>query len=671
MTTNESKIENTKKPKNQGPIRWNAIVIFTVLILLFGLYFKLFFDSHMKSFMEWAGYKALGTEVNISKLETSFASGQIAITQIQITSAEKPDFNSIELGSIRFGFSWDALLRLKFVVDEMAVESVQFMSKRAYPGKVAPPDLPTPDKPSLVSQLQDQALNKVESKNKNNILGDFTAFLKTGDYKQQLNSIESQLESKKLAEELEKKWKSKQVDWDLRVKNLPKEKDFAEFKKQFESIKSKDFKSPQELNESIKKFNELKQQAEDKVKIVNDFKTDLKADLKAIETDYKTLDDTIKSDISSIKDRLKIPKINAAAIAKSMFMDYLTPYISKLDKAKNLAEKYLPPKYSKMVTENLSADKLLNKKTSEAKDEETSDDIQPHARDEGVSYEFPVTTGYPLFWIKKISISSKSNSQADYGDIEGLITHVVSNQRQINKPTELNINGDFKSKNITGIKVYGLFDNLKPEPVVNFNFAVKNYPLQNLDLINSPDGKISLPSTALAVDLKTATEGFKTYTVALNNNFYNAQFVAEAKDKNVNELVKGVFSQINEFDLTANAQGELSRLDFDVQSSLGEKLEKAFSATIQQKIDEINNEIKAKIDKEIGQYKSQFEKQIQQFTKGYSADAQGAESQLNNQKAAVDNKVDLAKKDLENKAKDKVKDEGKKVLDGLKKKFKF
>ena len=671
MTTNESKIENTKKPKNQGPIRWNAIVIFTVLILLFGLYFKLFFDSHMKSFMEWAGYKALGTEVNISKLETSFASGQIAITQIQITSAEKPDFNSIELGSIRFGFSWDALLRLKFVVDEMAVESVQFMSKRAYPGKVAPPDLPTPDKPSLVSQLQDQALNKVESKNKNNILGDFTAFLKTGDYKQQLNSIESQLESKKLAEELEKKWKSKQVDWDLRVKNLPKEKDFAEFKKQFESIKSKDFKSPQELNESINKFNELKQQAEDKVKIVNDFKTDLKADLKAIETDYKTLDDTIKSDISSIKDRLKIPKINAAAIAKSMFMDYLTPYISKLDKAKNLAEKYLPPKYSKMVTENLSADKLLNKKTSEAKDEETSDDIQPHARDEGVSYEFPVTTGYPLFWIKKISISSKSNSQADYGDIEGLITHVVSNQRQINKPTELNINGDFKSKNITGIKVYGLFDNLKPEPVVNFNFAVKNYPLQNLDLINSPDGKISLPSTALAVDLKTATEGFKTYTVALNNNFYNAQFVAEAKDKNVNELVKGVFSQINEFDLTANAQGELSRLDFDVQSSLGEKLEKAFSATIQQKIDEINNEIKAKIDKEISQYKSQFEKQIQQFTKGYSADAQGAESQLNNQKAAVDNKVDLAKKDLENKAKDKVKDEGKKVLDGLKKKFKF
>ena len=671
MTTNESKIENTKKPKNQGPIRWNAIVIFTVLILLFGLYFKLFFDSHMKSFMEWAGYKALGTEVNINKLETSFASGQIAITQIQITSAEKPDFNSIELGSIRFGFSWDALLRLKFVADEMAVESVQFMSKRAYPGKVAPPDLPTPDKSSLVSQLQDQALNKVESKNKNNILGDFTAFLKTGDYKQQLNSIESQLESKKLAEELEKKWKSKQVDWDLRVKNLPKEKDFAEFKKQFESIKSKDFKSPQELNESIKKFNELKQQAEDKVKIVNDFKTDLKADLKAIETDYKTLDDTIKSDISSIKDRLKIPKINAAAIAKSMFMDYLTPYISKLDKAKNLAEKYLPPKYSKMVTENLSADKLLNKKTSEAKNEEASDDIQPHARDEGVSYEFPVTTGYPLFWIKKISISSKSNSQADYGDIEGLITHVVSNQRQINKPTELNINGDFKSKNITGIKVYGLFDNLKPEPVVNFNFAVKNYPLQNLDLINSPDGKISLPSTALAVDLKTATEGFKTYTVALNNNFYNAQFVAEAKDKNVNELVKGVFSQINEFDLTANAQGELSRLDFDVQSSLGEKLEKAFSATIQQKIDEINNEIKAKIDKEISQYKSQFEKQIQQFTKGYSADAQGAESQLNNQKAAVDNKVDLAKKDLENKAKDKVKDEGKKVLDGLKKKFKF
>ncbi len=649
-------------PKNQGPIRWNAIVIFAVLVLLFGIYFKLFFDSHMKSFMEWAGYKALGTEVNISQLDTSFIDGKIAITKIQITSAEKPDFNSIELGSIRFGFSWDALLRLKFVVDEMAVESVQFMSKRAYAGKVAPPEPPAPNQPSLVSKLQNQALNKIEGKNKNNILGDFTSFLKTGDYKQQLNSIESQLESKQLAADLEKKWKQKQIDWDQRVKNLPKEKDFADFKKQFESIKSKDFKTPQELNESIKKFNELKKQADDKVKIVNDFKNDLKTDLKAIETDYKTLDDKIKSDISAIKDRLKIPKINAGDIAKSLFMDYLTPYISKLDNAKNLAIKYLPPKYSKMLTEN---------KADKASKDEASNDIQPHPRDNGVTYEFPVTTGYPLFWIKKISISSKSNSQADYGDIEGLITNVVSNQRQINKTTELNITGDFKSKNITGLKVYGLFNNLKEQPLVNFNFAVKNYPLQNIDLVNSPDGKISLPSSSMAINLETSTEGFKDYKIFLNNNFYNAQFVAEAQDKNVNELIKGVFSQITEFDLSAKAQGELSSLNFDIESSLGRQLEKAFSATVQQKIDEINNEIKSKIDKEIGQFKAQFEKQIQQFTKGYSADAQGAESQLNNQKSAIDNKVDLAKKDLENKAKDKIKDQGKKALDDLKKKLKF
>lgn len=651
-----------KAPKKQGPIRWNAIVIFVVLVLLFGIYFKLFFDSHMKSFMEWAGYKALGTEVNISQLNTSFIDGKIAITKVQITSSEKPDFNSIELGSIRFGFSWDALLRLKFVVDEMAVESVQFMSKRAYPGKVAPPEPPAPNEPSLVSKLQDQALNKIEGKNKNNILGDFTAFLKTGDYKQQLNSIESQLESKQLAADLEKKWKQKQTDWDQRVKNLPKEKDLADFKKQFESIKSKDFKTPQELNESIKQFNELKRQADVKVKIVNDFKNDLKNDLKAIETDYKTLDDTIKSDIIAIKDRLKIPKINAGDIAKSLFMDYLTPYISKLDNAKNLAVKYLPPKYSKMITDS---------KQDKASKEDSSDDIQPHARGKGVTYEFPITTGYPLFWIKKISISSKSNSQADYGDIEGLITNVVSNQRQINKTTELNIHGDFKSKNITGLKVYGLFNNLKQQPIVNFNFVVKNYPLQNIDLVNSPDGKISLPSSSMAVNLETSTEGFKDYTIALNNNFYNAQFIAEAQDKNVNELVKGVFSQITEFDLSAKAQGELSSLNFDIESSLDRQLEKAFSATIQQKIDEINNEIKSKIDKEIGQFKAQFEKQIQQFTKGYSADAQGAESQLNNQKSAIDNKVDLAKKDLENKAKDKIKDQGKKALDDLKKKLKF
>ena len=128
-----------KKNKSQGPIRWNAIIPFLIISTLIYFYLVLFFDTHMKNAIEWVGYKALGTEVNIGQFKTSFIKGHVQISKIELTDGEQPEFNSLELGDIRFNLNWDALLRVKFVIEEIAVEGVQFMSKRKYPGKVAPP----------------------------------------------------------------------------------------------------------------------------------------------------------------------------------------------------------------------------------------------------------------------------------------------------------------------------------------------------------------------------------------------------------------------------------------------------------------------------------------------------------------------------------------------------
>ncbi len=75
MTDTTQKPTDSQKPKDYkegGLIRWSAVIPFFIIVALCAAYFKLFFDSHMKAGLEWAGYKALGTEVNISNFETSF-----------------------------------------------------------------------------------------------------------------------------------------------------------------------------------------------------------------------------------------------------------------------------------------------------------------------------------------------------------------------------------------------------------------------------------------------------------------------------------------------------------------------------------------------------------------------------------------------------------------------
>lgn len=656
--------------KKQSIIRWNAVVPFFIVVVLVAVYFKLFFDTHMKSAIEWTGYKALGSEVNLASFESSFIKGNVALTGLQITSAEQPEYNSIELGSIRFDVNWDALLRLKFVVQEMAVENIQFMSKRKYRGKVAPP--PPPAKESgLITQLQDKTMGKIEERGKNNLLGDLTAFLQTGDYKAQLANIESQLKSKNLANEYRTKWENKQADWDSKIKALPTEADFKNYKTRFESIKIKDFKSPQELDASVKQFNELKAEVDGKLKLVNETKNQFNADLAQIKKDYASLDEQIKADIASVKDHMKIPKLGAQQIAKSIFMDYLTPYLRKLDKINELANKYLPPKYSKMVNENLDSKALLSGKKKKPVTKEDDETIQPHPRAEGVTYEFPVKNGYPLFWIQLIKVSSKSTAQADYGDLTGVIQNIVSNQRQIGKQTEMHISGDFKSKNISGLKLDAFLNNLKEEPAAGVDFAVASYPLQAIELVKNNDGSISMPSSSLSLAANASTVGFKSYDIGLTNIFNNVQFDLTAKEKIVEEILKNAFSQLQSFDLKAKAKGELSSLDVDVTSSLGGKLEDALSASVKQKIDELNNEIKAKIDNEIGKVKADIEKQINTLTKGYVGSTNETQNKLDAQKNIADEKIAQAKKDLENKAKGQLEEKGKKALEGLKKKLKF
>ena len=78
-----NKESNPKKP--QSLLRWNAIIPFLIASTLAYLYFFFFFDLNMKNAIEWAGYKALGSEVNVGQFKSSFVKGNVQISKIELT----------------------------------------------------------------------------------------------------------------------------------------------------------------------------------------------------------------------------------------------------------------------------------------------------------------------------------------------------------------------------------------------------------------------------------------------------------------------------------------------------------------------------------------------------------------------------------------------------------
>lgn len=650
-------MNNEKKQKAPGIIRWNAIIPFTIILILFMAYMHFFFDSHIKSAMEWAGYKALGAEVNIAKVKTSFSEANISIQGIELTDSEKPTQNAIKIGEVKFGMLWDALLRARIVVNEAAVEQIEFAVPRQTPGKVAPPEAIKTNEPSALTKetdkLKQEALSQAKQEYNDNVLGDVVSMLGGADPNAQLKQLESNLASKEMLKKFQDDLAIKQKQWDEKIKSLPQGKEIQALGDKLGKVKFKDFKNPQELQQSLQELDSIFKEADAKYKVIQATSNDFNSDFKNTEAQYKAVEEQIKKDIKDLEAHFRIPKIDAKSLSRAIFMKYLSPYLNKANHYKQLAEKYVPPKFMK-------------KKNGEAVED---DSIQPHPREKGISYEFSRPNSYPMFWIKRTAISSQAGASKYAGNIAGEILDITSNQKLTGKPTVLNIKGDFPAMEVSGFNAQATLDNRKTESEIKFLMNVGSYALNGKELVSSPDVGIAFKKAYGNLKLNGSLIALKNFSMNLDNQFSKIDYDISAKNEVADQILKAVFAGIPVVTLDAKLSGNLPSIDSDVNSNLGGELQKGFEKQIQAKIDEAHKKIQAYIDTQIGTQKAQVDAEMNKLKNTANQEIQKVQSQLDGQKKQAESKVDQAKKDASRQGQKKLEEEGKKVLDDLKSKF--
>lgn len=641
--------------KKKGIIRWEAIIPFTIICAIIGVYFHFFFDLHLRKGIEWAGYNAVGAEVNIANLETSFFNASLRIQGIEMTNAEKPTHNTVKIGDIRFSMMWDALLRAKVVINEAVVEQIEFNVKRKHVGKVKPPEPPS-NEPGLAQKeadrLKEEALRQAEEKYGDNVLGDLVAMLGGSDANMQLQKLQDSLPAKAMLEAFEKDLKAKQQGWDQRLKTLPQSKDVQALQDRLGKIKTKDFKNAQELQASLQELDKVFKDGDAMYKQVQTAGDDLGKDLKAVETQYKTIENQVKVDIKSLEQHFRIPSLDAKALTMAVFSRYLAPYKAKVMRYKDMAEKYIPPN-------------LLKKKGTDPDDIP----IQPHPREEGISYEFGRPNSYPLVWIKKTAVSSQAGLSPDAGNVRGEILDITSNQKLIGKPTVATLAGDFPSLQILGFLIRLSLDNTKPESIVDYRFKVDSYAIDGKDLVKSPDVHIAFDKASGSMDLQGNLIGLKKINIRMDNKFSQIAYNVSSKNEIADSILKAVFTGIPVVTLDVKGEGVFPSVPLSVNSNLGPELQKGFQKQIQAKIDEARKKIEAYVNEEIGKQKARVEAEINKLRTQFDSEVKKVQAQLDTQKKQAESRIDQAKKDAENQGRKQLEKEGQKAVDDLKKKL--
>lgn len=656
MSEQNQTIKNQNK--KQGPIRWEAIIPTFIIFILFYCYMHFFLDHHLKKAIEFAGYHIVGAEVNVGNLQTSFWNSSIDIKDIELTDSENPSHNIIKIGDVKFSTLWDALLRAKFVINEIAVEQIEFNSKRNHLGKVKPPEPPPVDdgKPS-VAELEARkvgaiALNKVQNKYKDNVIGDLIGSMNNGGSFDLSKNAESTFVSKQMLKDFEKQIKDKQIFWNEEFKKLPQSAEFESLGKKISAVKTKDFKTPQELQKSLEELNSLLKEADEKIKQISTTSDAFNKDLKSIDSDYKKIQNQIDVDIKNLQAQFKFPNLDAKSLAFAIFHQYLDKYLGKYNYYRSLVDKYVPPK-------------LIKKDGKEVAETE----VQPHPRANGTTYEFGRLNAYPMFWIKRVGISSQAGITPDAGDVKGEILNISSNQKVTGLPTTIQLNADFPSMGLKGFASKINLDNTGKQFELNYSVSVQSYTLGEKELVQSKDLGIRYTKANLQSSIEGQLLGFKDFEMNIKNQITNAQFVVSSENKTVFQIVDEVFKNLPFIHLNADLKGQLPSLDIDIDSNVGSELQNGFNKQIAAQIELTKKAIQQKIDQEIGQQKKQIDTQITEFKKKYEADIKKLQDQVEQQKKATQDKIDSSKKQAESQAKSAVEKQSKKLIDDLKKKF--
>ncbi len=639
MTTSTDK---NKKKKSKGPIRWEAVIPATILTALVAAYFTLFFDGHVRRALEYVGTQVNGAEVNIGRLSTSFLKARLEIDNVQVTDKNKPERNLVQIGQIRFQMSWDALLRAKVLINEASILDIAALTKRAKPGYVVPPPPPSQG-PSLLQKAQDQVLSQTQKKLNKNFLGDIAAILGGVDPKEQLKNIQGELKSDARIKQLEQELKEKSAKWEQRIKELPQAQELKQYEARVKALKF-DINKPAEFAASVKEAEKIIKEVDQKVKLIEKTSKDVKGEANSYAQAFKELENMINEDIRDLQNRLGLPNVDGKEFSQQLFMGLIESKLVGVRKYVEVAREYMPPK-----------------KSAEEKAEQKAERLVPRKRGEGTNYRFPITAGYPLFWLKKAEISSALGKSELSGDIKGQMTDLTSDPVYIQKPTLITLAGDFPDQKIHGLDAKITIDHTKEEARETMVVNIASFPVTDTRLSDSSDVRLALAEAtgSTTMNAELADEKLR---IDIKNSFNNLKYDLQAKNKMVHEIIDNILKGIPNVTLNAHVTGSFSSFDIRINSNLGDELAKGFQKQIQAKIEEAKAQLRKFVDQRIGSERDKLKAEMDKTIGGLTKD-------LDEKKAEADNAVKSAKNSIEgSKSKSqtkKLEQEGKKLLKGI------
>ena len=101
-------------------IRWQGLVAFLAVTIIFSVFWFLFVDRFVKRGIEKTGTEIVGARVNLDAADLSLFPTGLSLARLQITDPDKPMINAVDIERIVLSLDPLNLLCRKVIIEKMA-----------------------------------------------------------------------------------------------------------------------------------------------------------------------------------------------------------------------------------------------------------------------------------------------------------------------------------------------------------------------------------------------------------------------------------------------------------------------------------------------------------------------------------------------------------------------
>ncbi|MFB6347230.1 MAG: TIGR03545 family protein [bacterium] len=535
--------------------------LYTVIGIFLGIiaYGYVFLDDHLEWGLEYVLGRSAGAEVNIGELNTGWLQPSLKFKNVQFTDPSKPSENLLELEQFSFRLNLDALLRLKFVVEEATLDGVRTATTRRTRGWVSSNGGDLRWSYGILKQLMKAQLRESTGES---IPGDFESILSGESVGALLREEQSDLVARPDLNATRKQIQESRSQLDEEVKGLPDSTQLAAFRERLNSVENPLQKEPVRLKAGLKTLKELDSRVTQWEDTVDQTRRTVNEKLNELQKSVDSIDRSIETDQKQLDHRVALPELTLSNPSSKFFTAFVA---ERGGLVRDLLSYYQDYIGSGTKSSSANAD-------SETNSGNTGGIYSYHP---GFDYNYQAQWTYPDVWLKNVRISGSGEAdEARYflrfNDVSTYSPALRSSSGlafKFNRPTE-------KLDRFQGSISKGTRGNLR------FQFTLDGLDVEPWTLISSRKVTLKIKKGDLMLDL-SGTLRNSTYTTLVNLRMKDPQFMVEGSSDLLREALLSSVTGLNHLKVQGTGKGTGDAMEWRIKSNLDDKLVAGLNQFIQ------------------------------------------------------------------------------------------